>query len=561
MQGKKISQGFFQEEFLEYLLFKMVISPEEMAAIQKQLDLGQDLESLLKAFVPEEEILQLKGAFLGIRRVDLSAQQISFPAALLIPEELARKYTLIPYAIEDGRLQVAMADPTNRKAWDDVGLYAGYPVEPLLAGPEEIKVAIRECFTEKSAAETPEKLTGTTGTMSSWQVDEEADCGREAPVIRLVDSLFRQAVLEMASDIHWEPREKAMDVRFRIDGLLEVKTTLPLSMARSIAARLKVMAGMDVTERRIPQDGRMLLDLLNKRIDIRVSTFATVYGEKVVTRILDDETAQFSLAQLGMRKEVEEGVRKLLQQPHGLILVSGPTGSGKTTTLYALLRELQAEALNIVSIEDPVEYRLPGVNQAQVNTRIGLDFAGGLRAILRQDPDIIMVGEIRDKETAQIATAAALTGHLVLSTVHTNSAAEALARMLDMNIEPYLLAASVCGVLSQRLVRKLCPNCRQVRPVPLELKEAFNWGKVEFVYEAKGCPKCRGTGYRGRIGIHEYLPYSQEIKELVLQKSSSVLLEKTSRKLGIISLQEDALLKAAEGQTSLEEVMRLSAGI
>lgn len=560
LDKRKISQGLFEEEFLEYLLFNMIISPKELATIRKEMDQNQNLETVLKIFLTGKEILKYKSSFLGIRRICLSENKIDFSIALIIPEELARKYSLIPYAFEQGHLLVAMADPTNRKALDDVSLYSGFQVEPLLAEIEEIKVAIRECFTIKNSnVETPDQ---SSGSMSVWKVDdEETEYGQEAPVIRLVDSLFRQAVIEGASDIHWEPREKVFNIKFRIDGLLEVKTTVPFKMARSIAARLKVMAGMDVTERRIPQDGRIMLDLPDKRIDIRVSTFATVYGEKVVTRILDDETARRSLADLGMRKKVEEGIRELLRRPYGLILISGPTGSGKTTTLYALLRELQSESLNIVSIEDPVEYRLPGVNQAQVNTKIGLDFAGGLRAVLRQDPDIIMVGEIRDKETARIATAAALTGHLVLSTVHTNTAAEALARMLDMDIEPYLIASAVCGVLAQRLVRKLCPNCKELRSVSSELKEVFNWENIDYIYGPKGCSQCRGTGYSGRIGIHEYLTYNQEIKELVLQKSSSILLEKTSQASGMINLKEDALLKVLEGHTSLEEVMRLSTGI
>lgn len=555
---KKIKQGLWAEEFLDFLLVEMVITPEEKAVLQKRIDLGQDLDALLPDFLAEEDILNYKSTFLGIKRVSLSAVQVSPAAALMIPEEMARKYTLIPYSLQEGRLLVAMANPTHRQAWDDVSFYTGYAVEPYLAGAEEIKIAIRDCFTvHKSAADSEADPIP----FSTWKVGDEADSGQEAPIIRLVDSLFRQAIKEMASDIHWEPQEKNFKVKFRIDGLLEVKATLPLGMSRSIAARLKVMAGMDVTERRLPQDGRIMLELPSQRVDIRVSSFATVYGEKIVTRILDEETARRSLAQLGMREEVEAGVRKLLQQPYGLILVSGPTGSGKTTTLYALLRELPSETLNIVSIEDPVEYRLPGVNQAQVNTRIGLDFAGGLRAILRQDPDIIMVGEIRDKETARIATAAALTGHLVLSTVHTNTAAEALARMLDMEIEPYLLAAAVCGVISQRLLRKLCPFCREKRPVSQQLKDAFNWQNVDMIYGAKGCPKCRGTGYSGRIGIHEYLPYNQKIKELVLQKSSSAELEKASRALGMKDLQEDALLKVVEGYTSLEEALRLQAGI
>jgi len=509
--------------------------------------------------IDKGEILKYKSEMLGIKRVCLGDIRIDPNVLLIIPEELARKHILIPICIQEDKLVVAMADPTNRQAIEDIIFYSGYQVEQLLASEDEIKIAIREHYIlrKTNMAATPEVATS----LSVWKVDDETDYGYEAPVITLVDSLLHQAVNERASDIHWEPRENELIVKFRIDGLLEIKASLPLGMARSIASRIKIMAGMDVTERRKPQDGSFVLDLMDKRVDIRVSTFATVYGEKVVTRILDQETARRSLTELGMRPELEADIRRLLKQTHGLILVAGPTGSGKTTTLYALLRELQSEHLNIVSIEDPVEYRLPGVNQAQVNPKIGLDFAGGLRAVLRQDPDIIMVGEIRDKETARIACTAALTGHLVLSTVHTNTAVEALVRMLDMDVEPYLLAASISGVLAQRLVRKLCSHCKSLREITTEESKIFNLALTDKIYSPRGCAKCRGTGYIERIGIHEYLPYNREIKELILQKKSSVYLENACQQMGIIGLKEDALLKVAAGLTSLEEVMRLSIGI
>ncbi len=491
--------------------------------------------------------------------ISLNPTVIDSTALSLISEELAWKHHCIPIGLNNGRLQVAMSDPMDSNALDDLRLYSGYQIEPLLADAEEIRIAIRECLTVSKTR--LDKIEEHDYLVNAWKVDDYSDYALEAPVISLVDSIFRQAILEKASDIHWEPKEENYIVRFRIDGGLEIKTILPVGIARSIAARLKVMAGLDVTERRIPQDGRIKLDHADKVIDIRVSTFATVCGEKVVTRILDDQTAGLSLAQLGMRQEVEEGVRSLLHQPHGLILISGPTGSGKTTTLYALLRELASDSLNIVSIEDPVEYRLQGVNQAQVNTKIGFDFAGGLRSILRQDPDIIMVGEIRDKETARMATAAALTGHLVLSTVHTNTAAEGFARMLDMEIEAYQIAASLCGIIAQRLVRRLCLHCRDPYHVPQEVQAAFGWQDRLMIYRPMGCSKCRGTGYHGRIGIHEFLPYNPIIKELVIQKSSSAQLEKAARKLGMLTLWEDGLSKVRQGYTSLEEVMRLLAGV
>jgi len=543
-----------EKKLLDYLEINRILLPQEINFIRQEIGRRQEnLEILLKDYISQDEILEHKSSVLGLPRISLRGEKTADrTVAALVPEELARKYYLIPLALVKDTLQVAMADPTNRQALDELSLFTGLTIEPFLTGLEEIKVAIREYYTIGSSPE-GETIPVISGL---WKVEEEGETGQEGPIVRLVDSLFSQAVREGASDIHWEPAEKDFVVKFRIDGLLAVKSTLPAWMARSTAARLKVMAGMDVTERRVPQDGRIVLDFPGKRIDIRVSTLATVYGEKVVTRILDSDTAERSLKELGMREQVEEGIQKLLRHPHGLILISGPTGSGKTTTLYALLKELYSEVLNIVSIEDPVEYRLAGINQAQVNSRVGLDFASGLRAILRQDPDIIMIGEIRDKDTARIATAAALTGHLVLSTVHTNTAAEALARLMDMEIEPYLLASAVCGIVAQRLVRKLCPACRIEQAVPYKTEELLRWYPKGKVYGPKGCLKCRGTGYNDRIGIHEYLPYTEEIKSLVIRKSSALDIEQTARSLGMMSLLEDALLKVEKGLTSVEEVFR-----
>lgn len=559
IESDKYPKHFLEQELLNYLAVKGMLSPEIITDIQEQLLDGRgNLDTIITKYLSTKEILDQKSELLGIKSVSLRGRYIERAVIALIPEELAVKYSLIPLALEGERLLVAMANPTDSSALDNISIYTGCQVDPFLAGLEEIKVAIRENYIIQTTSDgqIPEF-----GLASVWKVAEETNEFQDGPAVKLVDSLIRQAVLEKASDIHWEPTAKDLTVKFRLDGVLVVKASLPRATARIVASRLKVMAGMDVTERRIPQDGRIMLDFPGKTIDIRVSTLATVYGEKVVTRILDAETAQRSLSELGMREEVEKGIRKLLQQPHGLILISGPTGSGKTTTLYALLQEVQSEALNIVSIEDPVEYRLPGVNQAQVNLKVGLDFASGLRAILRQDPDVIMVGEIRDRDTARIATAAALTGHLVFSTVHTNTAAEALARLLDMDIEPYLLASAVCGVLSQRLVRRLCPFCKEVRVIEAELTKTLEWKPTGEIYGSKGCSKCHGSGYSGRIGIHEYLPYNHEIKELVIKKASATALEQRSRSLGMLSLMDDALLKVDSGVTSLEEVIRLSAGV
>lgn len=480
--------------------------------------------------------------------------QINAEAAQLISEHIARKYTLIPIGIKGKTIQVAMANPTDLKAIDDISVLTGMEIEPYAADAEQILIAIRQNLTIGKA----ENIVSEEEKKSIWCVEGSEYKQEDSPTIRLIDSLFKQAITEGASDIHWEPREHIFQVRFRLDGFLIKKSEIPIGFASSIAARLKLMAGIDVSERRLPQDGRMIISDLGKKIDIRVSTFPTVFGEKVVTRILDSDVAERPLANLGMQENIRLEVQKLLNKPHGLVLISGPTGSGKTTTLYALTRELPSDIYNIVSIEDPVEYRLKGVNQAQVQVKAGLDFAQGLRFILRQDPDIIMLGEIRDQETARIATAAALTGHLVISTIHTNNAAESLARLLDMQVEPYLLASAISGVLAQRLVRKLCVYCREPyeAAAPSHFRTENNMKEVYF--RAVGCDKCNGTGFEGRTGIHEFLAYDPDIKELVLEKKSASIIEKAARDKGMKTLLEDGLLKARLGITSLEEVLRVA---
>ncbi|MFZ3371667.1 MAG: ATPase, T2SS/T4P/T4SS family [Desulfitobacteriaceae bacterium] len=522
-------------------------------------------EVLVRLGILSDELLkEALGQYLNVPIISLTQVTIDHKAAQNVSEELARRHSLIPIDLHSGVLRVAIADPTDVRALDDVQLYTGYKVEAVLAGIEEIRTAIGQFLTvEKSVAQLLKLQDSSRAGQGVWNIDEStADyVGRDAPSIRLVDTLIDQAVVQGASDIHWEPQELDFIVRYRIDGQLSLKCRLSSGAARSVLSRLKIMAGLDISERRLPQGGRMSIEVRNRRIDLRVSTLPTVYGEKIVVRILDPETAKRSLDALGMRSQVEAGVRELLKRPHGLILVTGPTGSGKTTTLYALLREISAETLNIVSIEDPVEYRLAGVNQVQVDGH-GLTFAKGLRSILRQDPDIIMIGEIRDEETARIAIAAALTGHLVLSTLHTNTAAEALTRLLDMGIEPYLLASAVSGVLSQRLVRLLCQDCKKPYDLTAVEQQAL-WFETESetFYLAQGCKSCRGTGYSGRLGVHELLLYNQEIKQSVLAQASSQEIERSAINQGMVPLVQDGLSKVAQGLTSIEEVLRSSVNL
>jgi type IV pilus assembly protein PilB len=547
--------------FAQFLLANSYITSQELAQAAEIQNISRERISkvIVRLGILLPEVLQeCLSEYLNIPVISLNQVAIDPAVVQLVSEELAWRYSLIPIALHRGILRVAIADPTDSRALDDVQLYCGYQVEPVLAKTEDIRTAIGQFLTvEKTAGQLRELQNPEREAQEVWAVKETGTdvLGREDPIIRLVDAILEQAVIQGASDIHWEPQEDDFVIRFRIDGRLGLKCRLSPDIARSILSRLKVMAGLDIAERRLPQDGRILLEVRNRRIDLRLSTLPTVHGEKIVVRILDPETAKRSLDMLGMSTQVEAGVRNLMKKPHGLILITGPTGSGKTTTLYALMRELRAEIYNLVSIEDPVEYRLAGVNQIQVHSH-GLSFAKGLRSILRQDPDIIMIGEIRDQETARMAVTAALTGHLVVSTLHTNTAALALTRLLDMGIEPYLLAAAVIGILSQRLVRLLCSRCKKYLPLTAAEKQALLLeADVETVYAAQGCKFCRETGYLGRMGIHELLLYNQEIRKLVLTQGTAQEIECSAVSHGMTPLLQDGLAKVWQGLTSLEEVL------
>lgn len=554
------------EEFGQFLVRNGYIDEQALVkGLREQIESGRRIgETLVRLhFLTAEQLTDALSTYLNIPRVFLTQVKIDPTAVRLIPEDLARRHLLLPLRVSNGELELAIADPTNVRALEDVQLKTGYRLKLMLAMEQDILAAIRQHLTVETSLAQLSSLPGRLGEdPGAWGIpgslgsDVGEHLSQDGPTVRIVDSLLEQAIELGASDVHWEPGEKEFSVRFRLDGQLHLERRLPLSAARTVTARLKVMAGMDVAERRLPQDGRIVLPVKARHIDLRVSSLPTVYGEKLVVRILDSETAHRSLNALGMRPPVEKELRSLLTRHHGLILVTGPTGSGKTTTLYALLRELNAERLNIVAVEDPVEYRLDGVSQVQVHTRIGLTFAAGLRAILRQDPDVIMVGEIRDEETARMAIGAALTGHLVLSTLHTNTAAEAITRLLDMGIEPYFLASAVNAVLAQRLVRKLCEQCKTEYRLDEAEQKALAL-EAGTLCRPQGCPACRGTGFQGRIGVHELLLYNQEVKELVLGKHSSQALERAAIKTGMVTLLKDGLLKAAAGFTSLDEVLVL----
>jgi type IV pilus assembly protein PilB len=551
----------------ESLVEEGIITPEQLIQAQtEEKRTGQRLRKVLvkMGLIAEEDLVSFLSEKLGIPRVELGNYLIDPKIAELIPEELARKYELIPVLKIGNRLTCAMVDPWNIFALDEVRAKTDLTVEPAVATENEIKKALNEYYGAKGSMEDliksidEEKL----GIKDTKEIDVKKLQGivEEPVVIKLVNLIIMQALKERASDIHIEPEEETLKTRFRVDGMLHEISSPPKHLQSAIISRIKIMANLDIAERRVPQDGRFSIKMEGKEIDVRVSCVPTIYGENVVLRLLDVSSALLELGQLGFSKEVLDKYNKLILKPHGIILVSGPTGSGKTTTLYASLDKINTAEKNIITIEDPVEYKLPGIRQIQVNPKVDLTFANGLRSILRQDPDIIMVGEIRDFETVEIAIQAALTGHLVFSTLHTNDAPGAIARLLDMGAEPFLVSSSIIGVLAQRLVRKICPDCKEkYTPTQETLKDIGLKPdeKIDF-YKGKGCAKCMNTGYKGRIGIYELMIPDDKIHNSIVAKQATDEIRKLARASGLVTLMEDGLDKVKQGVTTAEEVLRVT---
>ncbi len=493
--------------------------------------------------------------------VDLDELQADEHAVELIPSEVATKFQVVPVQREGRVLTVAMANPDNIFAIDDIKFITGLEVRPVVATETAIKRAIDRFYdSADSLAEVMRDME------EDFEIVEEMDDdmglveaqSEDAPVVKLVNSLIADAVNKGASDIHIEPFEKTLRVRFRIDGQLHEMMLPPYKMKGAITSRLKIMAELDIAEKRIPQDGRIKIRIGSKKIDLRVSTLPTIFGEKVVMRILDQTNLQIDLTKLGFVPESLEKFLKAIESPYGMVLVTGPTGSGKTTTLYSALSRINLPHHNIMTAEDPVEYNLDGINQVNVHEEIGLTFSAALKAFLRQDPNIVMVGEIRDLETGSIAVKAALTGHLVLSTLHTNDAPSTINRMIDMGIEPFLVASSTVLIQAQRLIRRLCENCKQpVEIHPEALRELGIPNEEPFqIFNTGGCPKCSNTGYKGRLGLYEVMPISAEISEMILNRCSSTELKEQAVKEGMLTLRADGIVKLKLGLTSLEEVLR-----
>ncbi len=497
----------------------------------------------------------------GLPVVKLDEVEIEMECINRIPDDVARKFQVLPISRNGRVLTLVMANPSNIFAIDDIKFITGLEVRSVVAGEMAIKQAIDKYYaTSDSLASIMEGLEDDIELVEEQESDDLlGDDGQNAPVVKLVNTLLAEAVKIGASDIHIEAYERSMRVRYRVDGVLEEVMEPPIKLKNAIISRLKIMSELDIAERRIPQDGRIKLKVGSKKVDLRVSTLPCIYGEKVVMRILDKSNLNLDLADFGMEEQAIEGVYKAIASPFGMVLVTGPTGSGKTTTLYSCLSKLNITGTNLMTAEDPVEYNIDGINQVQVRESVGLTFATALKAFLRQDPDIVMVGEIRDLETGGIATKAALTGHLVLSTLHTNDAPSTINRMIDMGIEPFLVASSTVLIMAQRLVRRICSKCKEEIKLSDQALADVALPAGTPVFQGKGCDKCKGTGYSGRQGLYEVMPISPAIRELILNRASTTEIRHTAIGEGMFTLRDDGLIKVQKGITTIEEVLRETA--
>jgi type IV pilus assembly protein PilB len=546
----------------EVLIRQGKITKEQLAKaleIQKKdrHALGQVLLEL--ELVKEEQLQEALSIQLDLPFVRLSEYLVDPAVVVIVPEETARKFRIVPLFKVESTLTVAMADPSNLHVIDDLRFMTGCQVNPVIATETDILRAITQHFGPATPrpASVPSVPRPVVEPASLPMFLAESPSLEEAPVVRLTSQFITQAVRIQASDIHLEPDEQRLRLRYRIDGILHDEQEIPRDLQAGVISRIKVLASLDISEKRLPQDGRFRVVVDGRSVDFRTSTFPTIFGEKIVLRILDKGATAMKLVDLGFGPETLERYRQVVKKPHGILLVTGPTGSGKTSTLYATLTEINSSESNIMTLEDPVEYQLAGINQGQTHARIGFTFAQGLRAILRQDPDIILVGEIRDLETAEVAVQAALTGHLVLSSLHTNDASGAVTRFLDMGVEPFLLSSSLIGVLAQRLVRRLCSVCREsLEPQP---EDVAGWSNAPTtLYRGQGCRDCHQTGYRGRVGVYELIVPNEEIRQLILRRASSQEIKAAAIKNGMQAMLEDGRQKAATGVTSYSEVLRVT---
>jgi len=563
----------------DLLVREGLIDNEQLArALNEQKGSNDKLGGILVKlnFVTEEKLIAFLSRQYGIQSTTLSQLDIDPEVLKLVPEQISRKYEVLPIKRQGNQLTLAMADPTNVFALDDVGFMTNLQVVPVVASQAAIRAAIDRSYDSKGGeiADIVSEMEGAAADVELVEGDEEVsakvdvfelkESADEAPVVRLINMILVDAIRRGASDIHLEPYEKVFRVRFRVDGVLHEIMTPPKRLEAALTSRVKIMASLDIAERRLPQDGRIKLRFNQREIDFRVSTLPTIFGEKTVMRILDKDSLQLDLTMLGFDPWSLEQFTKAINSPYGMILITGPTGSGKTTTLYSAIHTINSPDINIMTAEDPVEYNLKGVNQVQVNEEIGRTFAGALRAFLRQDPDVILVGETRDLETAQIGIRAALTGHLVLSTLHTNDCPSTVARLLDMGIPPFLVSSSLMLILAQRLGRRVCKDCKQPYEADEETLVPYGHvsqglGKVNF-FKGKGCTTCNFTGMKGRVAIYEVMPITQELRDLMIRNAPTNEIREMAQTQGMKTLRQNALQKVLDGMMTIEEVLRVTLG-
>lgn len=537
----------------------MITPPQLDECLKEQKSSGERLGKILrgKGYVTEQQLMEIMEFQLGIPLINLDTVTFSRSLAKYVPVSLARKHKMVPIRVDSGKLYIAMNDPLDFIALEDARMVSGLEVLPMIASEHAIEAGVNKVYGNEYAETAIKELT-------EEDNKEEADTGEDtasindAPIVRLVTSIFEQAAKARASDIHVEPGENDVRVRVRIDGQLIQLLTIPKRAQSAVITRLKIIGNMDIAEKRIPQDGRYKLIVGGNEIDVRMSSLPTVHGEKIVMRLLDKQNFLISKEKLGFSEDNIKKFDDLIQNPHGVILITGPTGSGKSTTLYAMLGELNKTTTNIITVEDPVEYTMPGINQVHVNTKAGLTFASGLRSILRQDPDIIMIGEIRDQETVDIAIRAAITGHLVLSTIHTNDAPSTISRLTDMGVPPFMLAASLVGVLSQRLVKKICPFCKtEYKPSKFELHAAgLPESYKHTIYYGKGCTYCNDTGYKGRMAVHEILVVDREVRDMITSdRSIDDIRDYAIKKQRMSTIAAGCVALLEKGETTIQEVI------
>lgn len=559
-------QKIQRKTFGKLLLEAGIITEEQLnEAVEIQKQTGKKLGEILKekGYITQDDIVQVLEFQLGIPHVNLERFDVEIEAVRKIPEHLAKRHELIPIKILNDKLVVAMSDPLNIFAIDDVKIYSGLEVIPNIASSDDIKKAIAKYYSTEEAIKVTEQFKKEKG-LEIKPEDNIEDIVNSAPIVKLVNSIIEQGIKSRASDIHIEPQEKYIKIRYRIDGQLQEVMKYDIDLLPAIVTRIKITGNMDIAEKRIPQDGRMSMNLEGESFDLRLSVLPTVYGEKVVIRITSKTSFVKDKSQLGFYPDDLEKFNSILQNPHGIILVTGPTGSGKSTTLYAAIKDLNKPNINIITVEDPVEAKIEGINQVQVNVKAGLTFAAALRSILRQDPDVIMVGEIRDTETANIAISAAITGHLVLSTLHTNDAASSVSRLIDMGVEPFLVGSSLVGIVAQRLVRKICPKCaEEYTPDEFELKILKNDFEIEDIDDIKlikgvGCSYCSYTGYKGRLGVYEIMVITPTIRRLINSRATSDIIKEKAIEEGMKTLKMNCMRLVLDKKTTISEMLRVA---